>query len=331
VYYMLFLSVRLLCSLLLFFPVITLRYNETFLYRYISFRYQPQHPWFTDGLNETNLALVRHPLHVFSSFDWVLWNLPNVSKTACSNPQTVLVFSPLLLRRDDSLRVLHALPELKRNEKRAVVFAGEDVRLLKVMPFISVFLRRNQFSHYWYEAKDVRSDKIRTIPMGFTSYYLLRSGLNNIERAVSLSDIRSNRSLVAAAWGKVSKIDSFYPRRLFSAYMRTVKWVNRSMWSHEEYWFQLSQFKFFLAPAGLGVQAPKFAECWMVGTVPVTIRMPAFEDLRDMGFPIVIIDKWTDLSVKFLNAWYYSNYSKIDWKHVRDMLTHDSVMHMLLD
>jgi len=59
-----------------------------------------------------------------------------------------------------------------------------------------------------------------------------------------------------------------------------------------DYYRTIVKYKFQLAPPGAGIQAPKFAEAWALRVVPVTTRYPAFEDLVEQGFPIVIVDKW---------------------------------------
>jgi len=73
---------------------------------------------------------------------------------------------------------------------------------------------------------------------------------------------------------------------------RNAGWVTRETIPAADYYRTIVKYKFMLAPPGAGVQAPKFAEAWALRVVPVTTRYPAFEDLVEQGFPIVLVDEW---------------------------------------
>ena len=68
-----------------------------------------------------------------------------------------------------------------------------------------------------------------------------------------------------------------------------------------EYYSQVSKYKFLVAPRGVGIQSPKFLEALMTYTIPVTKRYGAFDDLKDRGFPIVLVKKWSDITEEMLN------------------------------
>lgn len=132
---------------------------------------------------------------------------------------------------------------------------------------------------------------------------------------------------LGAAWGAVWD-DSHLARTGESARIaadlwvkKNNAWVRREMIPPTEYWKTMSKFRFHLAPPGAGVQAPKFAEAWAMRAVPVTLRYPAFVDLQKLGFPLVLVSTWDDLTLHTLEAYYDSpQYKNIDWNHVLQML-----------
>ena len=65
---------------------------------------------------------------------------------------------------------------------------------------------------------------------------------------------------------------------------------------------ELSKYKFMLYPAGNGVQSPKWLEALLLGTIPLTLREeetePTFQQLKEAGFPMVLVDAWEEVSVQ---------------------------------
>jgi hypothetical protein len=56
-------------------------------------------------------------------------------------------------------------------------------------------------------------------------------------------------------------------------------------------------------------------------------------DLRDMGFPIIVIDEWSSLSEDLLLSWnrtlrHDDGTYRFDWKDVHDMMTVDYSMRL---
>ena len=86
---------------------------------------------------------------------------------------------------------------------------------------------------------------------------------------------------------------------------------------------------FSLAPQGRGVQSPKFAEAWLMRTIPISVYTPAFTDYQTMGFPIVLVDSWWQLSEHSLKEVKRTHYANIDWNAVHYKLTVDYVRDLL--
>merc|ERR1719419_571456 len=70
------------------------------------------------------------------------------------------------------------------------------------------------------------------------------------------------------------------------------------------YFTELAKYRFLIAPRGNGIQSPKFMEALLVLTIPITLRYPAFTDLKKYGFPYVLVDSWDDITPENLDKWW---------------------------
>jgi hypothetical protein len=75
-----------------------------------------------------------------------------------------------------------------------------------------------------------------------------------------------------------------------------------------------------LAPAGNGIQSPKLAEAWLLRAIPIVTNTPCFQDLKNEGFPLLIIDNWDDLTPNLLQEFEAEN-CNINWDKIQLMLT----------
>lgn len=87
------------------------------------------------------------------------------------------------------------------------------------------------------------------------------------------------------------------------------------------YYNKLSEYKYFICPLGNGIQAPKIFECLLVKTIPVCIKGPTFEDLKEYGFPILLINNFNELNQTMLNDKYENEFKDVDWEKVKYNLT----------
>jgi len=78
--------------------------------------------------------------------------------------------------------------------------------------------------------------------------------------------------------------------------------------AHKAYWETLSQYRFSLCPMGSGIQSNKMFEALLVLTVPIVRRVEpyaaAYDDLVRMGFPIVVVAEWSEITAERLDAWW---------------------------
>merc|ERR1712187_139071 len=77
--------------------------------------------------------------------------------------------------------------------------------------------------------------------------------------------------------------------------------INASDW-----WHKLKTFRFLLAPSGTAIQVTKTIEALLVLTIPIVERgpYPTYDDLVQMGFPIVVVESWQDITRKKLDEWW---------------------------
>ena len=81
--------------------------------------------------------------------------------------------------------------------------------------------------------------------------------------------------------------------------------IDKRMIDPHDYWRELSKYRFLLTPRGAGVQSPKWMEALAVGTIPITLgRNAAFQDLAKMGYPMVVVDRWSEITEENLEKWW---------------------------
>ena len=208
-----------------------------------------------------------------------------------------------------------------------LVVAGSDLNLSSVKGKIEILLRR--FNIIYYEAKNIEMDGVHTIPMGFIpSYILINGGYAHIAKELQVHSTK--KGLAGAAWGFHWKFldRSIASRSNLDAYVETQNWVTREHWDPLEYYGKLAEFEFFFCPTGNGIQAPKLFEAWTCKTIPIVESTPAFEDLRGMGFPMVIVDSWEEVSEAYLRDILPSFYD-VDWEHVHWMFSLDALRYTI--
>jgi hypothetical protein len=166
-----------------------------------------------------------------------------------------------------------------------------------------------KFSTVFWEANT--DHDFKTLPMGLSSCYVSTNGVERSEDAIQRASIPGNRSLCCIpSWNKFSTglvTDSRTRLSKFVMY-NDASWFDVKNWSPREYYEGVSQYKFATCPTGNGIQAPKIFEAIMVRTIPIVEYEFAFEQLKELGIPLLIVESWDDLSPEFLEQ----QYSKMD-------------------
>lgn len=73
-----------------------------------------------------------------------------------------------------------------------------------------------------------------------------------------------------------------------------------------DYWGELLKYKFLLAPMGSNIQTAKTIEALLALAVPIIQPMgfKLFSELLAMGFPLVLVDSWNEVTVENTTAWW---------------------------
>lgn len=252
----------------------------------------------------------------FDCFDWVFWKPDSRTLLRFRRPvprRVLCLAHPASLARLLKLRfLLHDI---------SLCIAGEDTRLSRLLPQVERLAPHCR--KIFYEAKDIRHPFVRSFSMGFNSYYLERVGsevfLGQVEGVRSGEIVKEG---VLAAWGGIWKQldEELEERRAASDFIEQSTWLHREMLNPKEYTRRLARSKYLIAPAGAGVQSPKLAEAWLLRTVPVAVGNPCLEDLQAAGYPLLLLDNWSDLTPERLKR-HETHLQNLDWPKIAEMLT----------
>eukprot|EP00931_Biecheleriopsis_adriatica_P006399 TRINITY_DN107806_c0_g1_i1.p1 TRINITY_DN107806_c0_g1~~TRINITY_DN107806_c0_g1_i1.p1 ORF type:complete len:196 (-),score=34.21 TRINITY_DN107806_c0_g1_i1:219-728(-) len=80
--------------------------------------------------------------------------------------------------------------------------------------------------------------------------------------------------------------------------VRTV--VNRTAW-----WEELAKYRFMLSPDGSAITRPATLEALLLFTIPIVERTTPYHDaVLSMGWPMVVVDDWSDITPGKLQTWW---------------------------
>ena len=210
-----------------------------------------------------------------------------------------------------------AKPANQAAERSKLILSDRDGPWLSQLPRLwDLGQWRKRFHTIFIEPKDVHSPGFETYPKGFTASYMVGREEQLLEAVKSGSRNMHAKRGVLAAWGRRGgqtnhTVDSLRLESFVQSWETTRNLTGRGSTRIDErdlpadqYFAELSKYRFLLAPRGNGVQSPKFMEALLVGTIPITKRYAAFEDLVDYGFPMVLVDEWDDITPKALEQWW---------------------------
>lgn len=256
------------------------------------------------------------PCPAFALFDWVLWTIDVRFPLDRTKPLKKVLCIPHRITLTQLCRIKSLLSDA------VLVIAGTDVLLSTTIDLVNQL--KPHCRKIYYEAKDVEDPMIESFSMGFISHYLQRTNAPVIEGLMQKAASDTwRKSGVLAAWGAIwPHLDNkIVDRHVASKFVAATPWLKRERLSSEEYWSRLAESQFAICPAGQGVQAPKLAEAWLMRTVPVAISNPCFRDLTNAGYPMLLLDRWSDLSEQLLSDFISKQYKAIEWEQVQQMLT----------
>jgi hypothetical protein len=151
-------------------------------------------------------------------------------------------------------------------------------------------------------------EDVGVAPIGLTELYLSRLSPTILADQVGRADrlFPDGKSGVFAAWGAYyGFLDDHIPsRESADTWLKQTELASREMVPQGIYFTRLAESRFSICPAGRGVQSPKIMEALLTKTIPITPRDPAFVELVNLGFPLVAIDSWEEITAAKLDAWW---------------------------
>jgi hypothetical protein len=194
-----------------------------------------------------------------------------------------------------------------------LVCAGDDTHLSTSIEYLQEV--KHLFKNIYYEAKDMECNWVTTIPMGSIMAYMLRCGGDLILHHINKP--KNKTKLIGSAFGSrwPQLTNLIEDRRLLADFTQSSQFMGDMFCKPLEYFEKLCDYKFFTCPLGNGIQTPKICESIMCEAVPVVTDHIAHRELRDIyGLPLLIVNKWVDLTEEFLNKSYETQFKHIDWQ-----------------
>eukprot|EP00038_Savillea_parva_P011364 m.197025 g.197025 ORF g.197025 m.197025 type:complete len:710 (+) comp19976_c0_seq1:252-2381(+) len=251
-----------------------------------------------------------------------------------------------------SLTGVEAVPSLASSSSssspfRVLVISGSDFNALPTSPAGLDLLKRGFFHKILVEALEEPIDSgvaaptsVSTAPIGLTVSYTQGHTAAMVSAALHASSLslhddehddawraRKRPPGLLAAWGHVWRgLDNLPSRKRAAAWLAlpSAAWTGRRRkLAPDDYFVNLAQSRFLIAPRGAGVQSPKLVEALLMRTIPIVERGPqAFEDLAVMGYPIVLVEQWDAINPRLLQVWWEALSPLLEtaqWMLLRDM------------
>mmetsp|Transcript_58680 Transcript_58680/g.181951 ORF Transcript_58680/g.181951 Transcript_58680/m.181951 type:complete len:435 (+) Transcript_58680:213-1517(+) len=197
---------------------------------------------------------------------------------------------------------------------------------------------RNRIAHAFLELEDLftvanASAKTRAVLAtgGVTATWLEDPALPALVRRFRRQGVGfppSNSSLEVVS-------DSFKSRRQMRAWARSsaarAAGVEFRIVPSTEWWQELSTYRFLLSPIGSAIQTAKTVEALLVLTVPIIQRggFALHDELVHMGFPIVIVKNWTQVTAAAADGWWRALSPRLE-SFRRHCLSMDGFWRMLI-
>eukprot|EP00747_Dinoflagellata_sp_TGD_P213888 gnl/TRDRNA2_/TRDRNA2_86791_c0_seq1.p1 gnl/TRDRNA2_/TRDRNA2_86791_c0~~gnl/TRDRNA2_/TRDRNA2_86791_c0_seq1.p1 ORF type:complete len:411 (-),score=49.41 gnl/TRDRNA2_/TRDRNA2_86791_c0_seq1:82-1314(-) len=217
---------------------------------------------------------------------------------------------------------------------RVLVVGGSDTFLSAVLGeneserLETALQLRRYFGTIFYQAKDIAVEGVETMPFGLNEAYLRRGVRFYSDWAIANSAIHDSvkQFSVLAAWGRHQPFEHFDAEDLKQRHkgvgvacrsrQEATEWAQTDsakevgVFFHkvepEAWWPTVMSFRFLITPVGGGIQSPKMIEALLVLTVPIVQRsdFPVFDDLVRYGFPLAVVDSWTEITNATLAKWW---------------------------
>mmetsp|Transcript_122754 Transcript_122754/g.333388 ORF Transcript_122754/g.333388 Transcript_122754/m.333388 type:complete len:728 (+) Transcript_122754:3-2186(+) len=255
-----------------------------------------------------------------NKFDWII-HRPKDLDDLDGDKDPYAVFSSMEIHTVPAILdfIEQNWPDSKK--KRVAYFTG-DMMLSRVDKNFGAGteerLRKAFSGGIWWQAYDVRKPGFKVAPDGLNGMYLMPVW-DVAQEAINAASLEDKTKGVLAAWGKFHpNLDANIPaRRKLHEWVGTkgsiAAGVEHASFEPREYWSELAKYRFTLSPRGGGIQSPKNDEALLVLTIPISTREgsargfktePAFDDLKKLGWPMVVLDQWSEITKPKLDEWW---------------------------
>ena len=197
--------------------------------------------------------------------------------------------------------------DLQNDDKRILVVMGEDTHSSKLSSDQKNKIL-NKFSTVFWEAN--KDPDFLTLPMGLISCYISLNGLEKAEDAIKRAVGKEKTKLMVIPEWNLLSTSLKNPKNAVSSRTRLGEFVDETK-EHgfydfiniepRDYYETISNYKFMVCPTGNGIQAPKIFEAILVRTIPIVENELCFRQLKELGVPLLIVEKWYDLTEEFLS------------------------------
>eukprot|EP00747_Dinoflagellata_sp_TGD_P221307 gnl/TRDRNA2_/TRDRNA2_93160_c0_seq1.p1 gnl/TRDRNA2_/TRDRNA2_93160_c0~~gnl/TRDRNA2_/TRDRNA2_93160_c0_seq1.p1 ORF type:complete len:383 (+),score=63.75 gnl/TRDRNA2_/TRDRNA2_93160_c0_seq1:100-1248(+) len=263
-------------------------------------------------------------------FDWALgpgFGVEDVRKT--KDPQTVYANTASVSGRRFLVHEILTAASTdfdSSHNRRSLVFGDTDTYLSELWPFKGtdehraeqVGKLRQYFDRILYQVLDVQTEGVEVMPITLYEPYL-RHNQPQAAKAISEARLEKPRKVLAAwgkAWPKIEEEGLHKEEAEKHSRQQARAWVQTAAAQQagvelrdiemENWWGELSQYRFLIAPTGLSIQTPKIVEALLVLTVPIVQRhnFPTFDSMVRLGFPMVVLNAWEEITPTKLDEWW---------------------------
>jgi hypothetical protein len=192
------------------------------------------------------------------------------------------------------------------------VFGSSNSRLSAVKHLVERAKWSCAFRNMFYEALDIALPNVSVAPLGLDEMFIASAGEEHVRRTILGATFAAKTQAVLVANGHFWDVPRARRyREDFTEFLRKACWLASLSLEPARYWEELARARFLIVPGGQGVQASKVVEALLVLTVPVTRREAAFDQLIELGFPLLVVERWDDITQELLASKYKEFYPRL--------------------
>ena len=119
------------------------------------------------------------------------------------------------------------------------------------------------------------------------------------------------------------KLHHHFDRPICFDYFKKFDWVDieNNILPLKDFYDKLKTFKYCVSPRGTGIDTHRVYECLLYGVIPI-VKKSTLDDLYE-NLPVLLVDKWEDVTYELLVNSYDENMSKyFEWKNNNIIVSH---------